>query len=51
MCINANHLIRKKFNGSMWSIHSNWIVGSSKKEKMMRKFNHFRYDKIKDKCK
>ena len=48
---NANHLLRKNFNESMWSIHSNWMVGSSKKEEMMRKFNHFKYDKVKDKCK
>lgn len=48
---NANHHKRKNFNGSLWSVHSNWVVGSSKKEEVMRKFNHFRYDKIKDKCK
>ena len=46
----ANHK-RENFTGSVWSIHSNWIIGSSKKEEIMRKFKHFRYDEVKDKCK
>ena len=49
--VNANHNKRENFNGSLWSIHSNWVVGSSKKEDVMSKFNHFRYDKFKDECK
>ena len=41
---------RENNSGSLWSIHSNWIVGSDKKVDTMKKFDHFRLDELNNEC-